>query len=185
MSDPSSTSSSFVSQDDFNRALQMLEDKAQKREEMFLEQIRALMNPVASSSKDVPKQVKSKTTSKPPIMYVKAETQLPPLPVSDEDDDVSIISNKSEVQFISQMTKDKFSNDDTAKKVAIDQLNKFREKRLKAIPLLKFTEVSKDSMSTTPTHNYVKWLNNLLKFFATLSPHTTRKEWCTYTKKIA
>ena len=186
MSSSNSTSSSFVSLDDFNSALQMLEDKAQKREQMledkaqkreqmFLEQIRAMMNPAVS--KDVPKQEKkvpSKSkTAKPPIKYVKTEP-LPPIPTSDEDnednDRSSSNSARSEVQFISQMTKHKFSNDDNAKKVEMDQLNKVREKRLKAIPMLKFTEVSKDSTSTTPTHNYVKWLNNLLKFFATLSP---------------
>jgi hypothetical protein len=36
--------------------------------------------------------------------------------------------------------------------------------------MLKFTEENTDSFDGAQTHNYVKWLQNLLKFFATLSP---------------
>jgi len=180
MSVSSSTSSSFVSKDDFNSALQMLEDKAQKREEILLEQIRAMIDPVVSKDvseqeKKVSKKAKSKTKSKAPISIIKTEKKLYS---SSSDSDASIsssnISDTSDVQFISQITKQKLSNDDAAIKQTFDQLNKIREKRLKAIPILKFTEENTDSFDGAQTHNYVKWLQNLLKFFATLSPQLAK-----------
>lgn len=158
----------FVTKESFNSVLQMMEEQkrmmqeqAERNDAMF-KQMANLIAPKLTKSKS------RKSTTRAPISIIKTE------PTVTSDDDMnsvtSHISNKSDVQFISEITRQRLTNDDAAMKQTFDQLNKIREKRLKAIPTLKFTEENTDSLDGTPTHNYVKWLQNLLKFFATLSP---------------
>ena len=160
----------FVTKASFNQVLQMMEEQKRMMEEQA--QLNAVMfKQMADLMTPKPAKSKSKSKTQAPIRIIKTEKT-----ASSSDDDTSVSSNvsdksnKSDVQFISHITRQRLTNDDAAIKQTFDQLNKIREKRLKAIPILKFTEENTDSFDGAQTHNYVKWLQNLLKFFATLSP---------------
>jgi hypothetical protein len=160
----------FVTKESFNQVLQMMEEQKRMMEEQA--QLNALMfKQMSDLMIQKPTKSKSKSKTQAPIRIIKTEKT-----ASSSDDDASVSSsvsdksNKSDVQFISHITRQRLTNDDAAIKQTFDQLNKIREKRLKAIPMLKFTEENTDSFDGAQTHNYVKWLQNLLKFFATLSP---------------
>jgi hypothetical protein len=160
----------FVTKESFNQVLQMMEEQKRMMEEQA--QLNALMfKQMSDLMIQKPTKSKSKSKTQAPIRIIKTDKT-----ASSSDDDASVSSsvsdksNKSDVQFISHITRQRLTNDDAAIKQTFDQLNKIREKRLKAIPMLKFTEENTDSFDGAQTHNYVKWLQNLLKFFATLSP---------------
>jgi len=157
----------FVTKASFNQVLQMMEEQKRMMEEQA--RLNALMfKQMSDLTMQKPTKSKSKSKTQAPIRIIKTEKT-----ASSSEDDASVsssVSDKSDVQFISHITRQRLSNDDAAIKQTFDQLNKIREKRLKAIPMLKFTEENTDSFDGAQTHNYVKWLQNLLKFFATLSP---------------
>lgn len=82
----------------------------------------------------------------------------------DVDDNGSVISQSSDVQFITKMLHPTFLNKDAITKQDQDRLKQVQDKFLQKIPMLQYSGVNEK------THNYTKWLKALLKYFSVLSP---------------
>lgn len=111
---------------------------------------------------DLVTNVEKLSTPPPPISFVKAEVH------SDDDDAAdengSVVSHASDVQFITKMLHPSFQNKDAITKQDQDRLKQVQDKFLQKIPLLQYSGVNEK------THNYAKWLKALLKYFSVLSP---------------
>ena len=106
--------------------------------------------------------VEKLSTLPPPIPFIKTEAH------SDDDlaadDNGSVISQSSDVQFITKMLHPTFQNKDAITKQDQDRLRQVQDKFLQRIPMLQYSGVNEK------THNYTKWLKALLKYFSVLSP---------------
>ena len=102
------------------------------------------------------------STLSPPIPFIKTEAH------SDDDlaadDNGSVISQSSDVQFITKMLHPTFQNKDAITKQDQDRLRQVQDKFLQRIPMLQYSGVNEK------THNYTIWLKALLKYFSVLSP---------------
>ena len=89
-------------------------------------------------------------------------------------------SASSEVEFIRNYIKPKFSNADAAVKHSQDRLYRLQSKLESQIPKLAYDKPasgdngdkvdSSASLTEPPTHNYSKWSKALLKYYKSLSP---------------
>ena len=92
------------------------------------------------------------------------------------DDASQSSSASSEVEFIRNYIKPKFSNTDAAVKHSQDRLYRLQSKLESQIPKLAYDKpasgdkVDPSTSFEPPTHNYLKWLKALLKYYKSLSP---------------
>jgi hypothetical protein len=144
-----------------------------QRDEMLLNKMQEVFS-AGQAAKSDERAANSKNSSKPPVAFVKTEkNSLPPLPPSDEEDNVSQASSTSDVEFIRVINKASFSNKDTHKKLDLDRLIKIQKSWHTAIPILAYDKPDKPDdkgHEEARPHNYVRWITALLKYFSCLSP---------------
>jgi hypothetical protein len=155
--------STYVTQNDFVQ----LKMDLQQRDEELLRKIATMFSDhpsMASTTKPIKKAPDNKA---PPIAYVKTE-KFPTPPMSDEEDNQSTNTSGSDVEFIRAINKVSFLNEDTLKKLDYDRLLKIQDKWQTAIPMLSYVG-NKDDHGVR-SHNYVRWISSVLKYFSCLSP---------------
>jgi hypothetical protein len=88
---------------------------------------------------------------------------------------VSVQSFDSDVKIINAITKPKFTNADSQKKIELDNLRKLQSKALARIPKLSFSEALNPNSSAPPLHNYGIWYRSLINYLNILSPPLAEK----------
>ena len=136
-------------------------DAESKQTSAAIEKIELQMANLTTIVTNLVTNIEKLSTIPPPIPFIKAE-------VHSNDDGIdengSVVSHASDVQFITKMLHPSFQNKDAITKQDQDRLKQVQDKFLQKIPMLQYSGVNEK------THNYAKWSKALLKYFAVLSP---------------
>ena len=136
-------------------------DAESKQTSAAIEKIELQMANLTTIVTNLVTNIEKLSTIPPPIPFIKAEVH------SDDDgidENGSVVSHASDVQFITKMLHPSFQNKDAITKQDQDRLKQVQDKFLQKIPMLQYSGVNEK------THNYAKWSKALLKYFAVLSP---------------